>query len=207
MYLVGLTGGIGSGKSTVAARLESLGAAVIDADAVAREVVAPGTAGVERVRARFGDGVVAAYGELDREALARTVFGDEQARSDLNAIVHPLVGERIAQRLAQLAAADPAPTLVVIDVPLLVETRVDRGYRAIVVVVAPEEVRVDRLVRDRGMTPEDARARIAAQASDAERLAVATHVIDNGDGLGALHEQVDAVHAELLAAATSEAPR
>lgn len=199
MFLVGLTGGIGSGKSTVAAMLADHGAEVIDADRLAREVVEPGTAGFDEVIERFGDEVVAADGGLDRARLAEIVFADEAARSDLNAIVHPRVGDRIASRLAQFSAEDEG--IVVVDVPLLVEVGAERGYTAIVVVTAPEEIRAQRVVDSRGLSPEQARARIRSQASDDERLAVATHVVDNSGDLDALRRQVDAVWHDLVARA------
>lgn len=192
MFVVGLTGGIGSGKSTVARMLAERGAVIIDADALAREVVEPGTDGFAQVVDRFGDEVVAADGSLDREALASIVFDDEHARADLNAIVHPAVGERMAARMAAAEEHDP-DGVVVLDIPLLAETGRTDGYAAVVVVVAPEDVRVERLHRDRGMDPSDARARIAAQASDDERRAIATHVIDNGGDLDDLERQVDEI--------------
>ncbi len=201
MYLVGVTGGIGSGKSTVARLLAARGAVVIDADRIAREVVEPGTEGFDRVVARFGREVVAPDGRLDRERLAAVVFDDEQARHDLNAIVHPRVSDRIAARLAGLAAQDPDHRLVVLDVPLLVETDAEHGCRAVIVVTAPEEIRVERLRQDRDLEPEEARARIAAQTTDEQRLQVATHLVDNSADLTSLEAQVDALHAELAAAA------
>ncbi|WP_432524379.1 dephospho-CoA kinase [Kineococcus sp. SYSU DK006] len=175
MLRVGLTGGIGAGKSTVARRLVELGAVLVDADALAREVVAPGTPGLAAVLERFGPGVLTAGGELDRPALGRLVFGDEGARAALNAIVHPLV----AARRAELAAAAPADAVVVEDVPLLVETGAAPGYPLVVVVEAPEQERVRRLVEERGMREEDARARLAAQAGDEQRRAAADVLLAN----------------------------
>lgn len=198
MYLVGLTGGTGSGKSTVGRMLSERGAVLIDADAIAREVVERGTPGFREVVDRFGGEVVAADGALDRERLAAIVFEDERARSDLNAIVHPRVRARISGRVADLADTD---RIVVVDVPLLVETGQADRYRAVIVVTAPQETRVARLVRERGMEPDQVRARIAAQATDEERLEVATHVIDNDGDLGQLERQVNAVFADLAAAA------
>lgn len=208
MYLAGLTGGIGSGKSTVAARLAQLGAHVIDADAVAREVVEPGTPGLADIVARFGPDIVTADGALDRAALADVVFGDAEQRAALNAITHPRIGARIAEVIAGHAAAEasePEPRIVVVDHPLLIETGQADGFPAVIVVLAPVEVRIARLVEHRGMAAADARARLETQASDAERRAVATHVIDNDGSLASLHEQVDAVHAELRAAAAAAA--
>ncbi|MGH3443182.1 MAG: dephospho-CoA kinase [Nitriliruptorales bacterium] len=195
MFLVGLTGGIGSGKSTVAEMFAERGAEVVDADQVAREVVEPGTPGFSAVVARFGDEVVTPGGDLDRARLAEIVFGDEEARNDLNAIVHPLVGERIAARLGELRQREG---VVVVDVPLLVEAGVDRGYEAIVVVTAPEDTRVARVVESRGMTTDEARDRIGSQASDDERIAVATHVVDNAGDLDALRQAVDGVWRDLV---------
>lgn len=193
---VGLTGGIGSGKSTVAALLAGKGAVVIDADAIAREVVAPGTPGLGRVVEEFGADVLTAEGELDRARLGALVFSDEAARRRLEAVVHPLVLERIA---AIEAAAVPGD-MVVQDIPLLVEGGRAGSFDAVVVVDVPPELQVERLVRDRGMTEADARARIDAQATRDQRLAVATHVVDNTGTLEELHSRVDEVWAALGAA-------
>jgi dephospho-CoA kinase len=171
---VGLTGGVGAGKSTVAALLAELGAVVIDADALAREVVEPGTPGLAAVAERFGAGILTADGALDRPALARLVFADDRARADLNAIVHPLVGKRSAEIMAGL----PDDTVVVYDVPLLVENDLAGGFDTVVVVEAETDTRVRRLVQ-RGLAEEDARARIAAQASDEQRRAVADEIVRN----------------------------
>jgi len=189
---IGLTGGIAAGKSAVASRFAELGALVVDADAIAREVVEPGTPGMAAVVAEFGPRVLAADGALDRAALARVVFGDEEALARLDRIVHPLVRRRVAQ----MAAAAPPGTVVVQDVPLLVETGGARGYDLVVVVEAPEEVRVGRLGRDRGMDAAEARARMAAQASDAERRAVADVVLLNDGDLDGLRAEVDRVWRE-----------
>jgi dephospho-CoA kinase len=185
---VGLTGGVGSGKSTVAARLQALGALVIDADRIAREVVEPGTPGYDAVVAHFGPDVVADDGTLDRPAIAAIVFADQAQRDALNAIVHPLVGERTAR----LMAATPAGAIVVHDIPLLVEGGLAEAFDTVVVVIADDDVRVTRL-GDRGMSPEDARARIAAQATDDQRRAAADIVIDNNGALDELTAQVDAL--------------
>ena len=189
---VGLTGGIGSGKSAVSALLAECGCAVVDADLVAREVVAPGTPGLAAVAEAFGPGVLLADGSLDRPALGALVFADDAARRRLNALVHPRVGERTAQLVAE---AD-APVLVH-DVPLLVENGLAPGYHLVLVVDAPVDVRLARL-RGRGLPEEQARARMAAQAGDAERRAVADVLLDNGGDLAALVEQVRALHAERL---------
>jgi dephospho-CoA kinase len=182
---VGLTGGVGSGKSTVAALLARHGAVVIDADALAREVVEPGSPGFDAVVARFGSTVVT-DGRLDRAALAGLVFGDERALAELNAIVHPLVGERAAE----LMAAVPPDRVVVYDVPLLVEADLAAGFDVVVVVEAPAETRLARLQR-RGLSTEDANARMAAQASDEERRAAADVVIENDGSEAELKERVD----------------
>jgi dephospho-CoA kinase len=190
---VGLSGGVGSGKSTVAALLVEHGAALIDADAIAREVVEPGTPGYAAVVDRFGDAVVA-DGRLDRPALAKLVFSDDQSRLDLNAIVHPLVGERVGELMEQTAP----DAIVVYDVPLLVESHAEGGFDVVVIVLAPPELRVQRLA-GRGMPEDDARARMAAQASDDERRAVADEIIENGGSRAELKAQVDAVWDRLLA--------
>ncbi|TDB95843.1 dephospho-CoA kinase [Actinomadura sp. 7K534] len=187
MLKVGLTGGIGSGKSEVSARLAELGAVVIDADRIAREVVEPGTPGLAAVVAEFGEEVLLPSGGLDREKVGRIVFGDPDRLAALNAIVHPLVGER----MQELMDAAPDDAVVVYDVPLLVENDLAPMYDEVVVVDAPADVQLDRLVARRGMTEEDARARMANQASREDRRAVATHVIDNSGTLEALRSQVD----------------
>jgi dephospho-CoA kinase len=186
---VGLTGGIGSGKSEVSARLGERGALVIDADRIAREVVEPGTPGLAAVVAEFGEDVLLPSGALDREKVGRIVFGDPDRLAALNAIVHPLVGER----MQELMDAAPAGAVVVYDVPLLAENGLAGMYDEVVVVDAPEETQLDRLVARRGMTEEDARARMANQASREARRAVATHIIDNSGTLDDLKTQVDAL--------------
>lgn len=189
MLKVGLTGGIGAGKSAVSALLAERGAVVIDADKIAREVVEPGTPGLAAVVAEFGEDVLLPSGGLDREKVGRIVFNDPDRLAALNAIVHPLVGER----MQELMDAAPDDAVVVYDVPLLVENGLASMYDEVVVVDAPEEVQVERLVEHRGMTEEDARARMANQASREERRAVATHVIDNSGTLDDLKVQVDAL--------------
>lgn len=196
MLRVGLTGGIGSGKSEVSRRLAALGAVVIDADQLARQVVEPGTDGYDAVLAAFGREVIAPDGGLDRAALARIVFADEQARRRLEAIVHPRVRAEAARREAQAAAADPA-AVVVHDVPLLVESGQSNGYDVVIVVDAPDEVRLDRLVHQRGMSQAEAAARLAAQATRQQRLAAADIVIDNSGSLDQLDEEVRGVWAQL----------
>lgn len=185
---IGLTGGIGSGKSTVAGMFADRGAVLIDADAIAREVVEPATAGLAAVVDRFGPGVLDPHGALDRPKLASIVFGDDQQRQALNAIVHPLVGAR----MAELMAAAPPDAVVVWDVPLLVENDSAGGFDVVVVVEADAELRLARLAA-RGMAEPDARERMAAQASDAQRRAVADEVIVNDGDLDQLRRRVDEV--------------
>lgn len=187
MLRVGLTGGIGSGKSSVAAILSENGALVIDADTLAREVVAPGTPGLADVLVAFGPGVVDADGGLDRTALAQRVFADPAARQQLEAIIHPRVRTRAAEIESQ--AADNA--IVVHDIPLLVETGQADRFDAVIVVDCPSDVQVERLTRNRGWSQLEAESRIAAQASREERLAVADHVIDNSGSLQQLRTAVD----------------
>ena len=172
---VGLTGGVASGKSTVAKVLTELGAVVVDADLLAREVVEPGTPGLAAVVDAFGDDVIADVGTLDRPALGRVVFGDADARRRLEGILHPL----IRARGAEIEAAAGPGAVVVHDIPLLVETGQAGSFDAVVVVDVPVETQVSRMVSERGMSEEDVRARIAAQATREERLAAATHVVDN----------------------------
>jgi dephospho-CoA kinase len=184
--MVGLTGGVGAGKSAVSARLAELGAVIVDSDALAREVVLPGTEGLAGVVAAFGDGVLSADGSLDRPALGRLVFADPEARRRLEAIVHPLV----RARSGEIIAGAPSDAVIVNDIPLLVETGMQRLFEMVVVVSASEETRVERL-GGRGMSAADARSRIAAQATDDERAAVADVVIVNDGSLADLHARVD----------------
>ncbi len=193
--MIGLTGGIGAGKSVVARRLAELGAVVIDADQLAREVVARGTEGLAEVRKLFGDDVITPDGSLDRPAVAARVFGDEAARRRLEEIIHPRVRQATAERIA--AAAPDA--VVVNDVPLLVEAGLSDTFDLVVVVEAPDQVRISRLVRDRGMTQQQASERIAAQASAEQRRAVADVVLDNSGDIEALNAQVDKLWRERLA--------
>lgn len=193
MMRVGLTGGVASGKSTVSAILVELGAVLIDADVLAREVVARGTPGLEAVVAEFGDGLLTPDGDLDRAAMGALVFADAEARKRLEAIVHPLVFERIVE----LESQAPDDAVVVHDIPLLAESGRADTFDAVLVVHAPAELQIARMTGDRGWTREEAEARIAAQASSAERLAVATHVIDNTGTPEALRGRVEAVYASL----------
>jgi dephospho-CoA kinase len=188
VLVVGLTGGIGSGKSTVSALLAAKGAVVVDADAVVHDLQRPGTAVFEAMVDRFGNGIVAADGSLDRSAVAAVVFNDPGALADLNGIVHPAVGAEIVRRMDELSTTD---AVVVLEVPLMVESA--RGYpvAGLIVVDVDPEVAVRRLVEHRGMREDDARARIARQASREERRARADVVIDNSGSLDDLVAQVD----------------
>ena len=207
MLVVGLTGGIGSGKSTVSSLLAARGAVIVDADAIVRELQAPGGEAYVAMVERFGAGIVGPDGELDRPAIAALVFEDEAARLDLNKIVHPLVGREMASRMAAQASTD---NIVVLDIPLLAE----RGRGAypvagVIVVDCPIDVAVARLMEVRGFTEDDARARVAAQISREERRAIADVVIDNGGTLDQLEAQIDGVWAwleELRAKAVEAAP-
>jgi dephospho-CoA kinase len=196
---VGLTGGVASGKSTVAALLRELGAVVVDSDTLAREVVEPGTPGLAAVVEAFGPGVLTADGRLDRPALGAVVFGDQPARRRLEGILHPL----IRARAAELEAAAPAGTVEVHDIPLLVETGQADRFDAVVVVDVPVETQVARMVRDRGMSREDALARVKAQASREERLAVATQVVENTGTREDLRDRVTEVLEELVSAGST----
>jgi len=185
--MVGLTGGIGSGKSTVSARLKELGAVIIDSDVLAREVVGPGTEGLAEIAAEFGPSVLTDDGSLDRPALGRIVFDRPEARARLESIIHP----RVRARTVEIAAAAPDDAVVINDVPLLVEAGLAGGYELVIVVVADAKIRLQRLVSERGLTEADARARIAAQATDAQRREVADIVIINESTREALIAEVD----------------
>lgn len=206
MYLIGLTGGIASGKSVVAKRLAEHGAVHVDADVLAREVVEPGTPGLAAIAERFGPAVIAADGTLDRRALGAIIFSDAEARADLNAITHPAVWAR-AKELFDAAVADDRNAVVVYDVPLLVEASSARPMRfdLIVVVHADTETRLRRLVELRGMTREEAAHRLNSQASDTQRLAIADVVIDNNGTLDETLAQADALWAMAAASAVSTA--
>jgi len=194
MLRVGLTGGIGAGKSTVAARLAEHGAVVIDADAIAREVVEPGTPGLAELAEAFGREILTPHGELDRQALAAKAFSDEESRKRLNAIVHPKIGARTAE----LTAAAAPDAILVHDVPLLVENGIGALYHLTIVVDAPVETRVRRLVESRGMAEQDARARIAAQADETRRRAVADVWLDNSGQPDVILAEVDRLWADRL---------
>jgi len=186
MVRVGLTGGIGSGKSEVSRRLAARGAVVIDADLLAREVVARGTEGLAEVVEAFGNDVLTCDGDLDRPALGRLVFADPQARRRLEAIIHP----RVRARAAEIEAAAPPGAVVVHDIPLLVETGQADRFDLVLVVDVPPELQLERLQELRKMAPEEARARIASQASRADRLAAADLVVDNSGSLADLDERL-----------------
>jgi dephospho-CoA kinase len=195
VLLVGLTGGIGSGKSTVASLLADRGAVIVDADAVARSVVEPGTPALAKLVERFGDGILAADGSLDRQALADVAFVDGESRKALEDITHPAINEEFVRRMTEA----PDDAVVVCDVPLLAESKQAqaRGYPVVVVVEAPLDLRLVRL-EQRGVAREDAQRRAAAQASEEERRALATHVVDNSGDLAHLEAQVETLWADLL---------
>jgi len=189
MVLIALTGGIASGKSTVATMLERHGAMCIDADVVAREIVEPGMPALAEIEHTFGPSVIR-NGELDRAALAALVFSDEDARAQLNAITHPRVRERTAQLISEARSAKP-DGVIVYAIPLLVETEAERTFDLVVTVFATPAVRIQRLIDSRSMTREDAMARIASQASEEDRQAVADVVIDTNGTLTETQSQVD----------------
>ena len=193
---IGLTGGVAAGKSTVSAMLAEHGAYVIDADQLAREAVAPGTAGLAAVVEEFGEQVLAEDGSMDRPAVGRLVFGDDSARARLEAIIHPRVRALGEEKARMALDADPG-LLVVHDIPLLVETGQAGDFDAVIVVDAPEDLQIERMTANRGWTEDDARARIAAQASREQRRAAATHIIDNTGTHDDLRQRVTEVVAEL----------
>ena len=195
MPLIAVTGGIASGKSTISRRLGELGARVVDADELSRQVVAPGQPALAAIRHAFGDDVIAADGGLDRAALGRIVFGDEAKRHLLNGIVHPSVLHRSQAAFAAALSRD-RDAVVVYDVPLI-DARGTAEFDRVVVADAPEAVRLQRLIELRGMAPEDARARIASQMPDAQRRALATDVIDTGGDLHATLRSVDGLWRDL----------
>jgi dephospho-CoA kinase len=206
MLRVGLTGGIGSGKSEVSRRLAALGAAVIDADKAARDVVAPGTPGLAQVVDAFGPGVLGADGALDRPKLGEIVFGDDAARAKLNGIIHPLVHARMRDAEEQAIADGGDSAVIVHDIPLLAEGGRARsaGFDLVIVVDVPPEVQTDRLVRLRGMPARQAAARMAAQATREQRLAIADIVIDNAGTLADLGKRVQEVWDDLRVRAAGE---
>lgn len=189
MIVVGLTGGIGSGKSTVSALLAARGAVIVDADAIVRDLQRAGQPVFDKMVERFGAGIVGPDGELDRAAVAAVVFGDAEALKELNGIVHPAVGAEILRRVAEQASTD---NVVVLDIPLLAEGEGRARYpvAGVIVVDTPVDVAVDRLVRHRGLTEEDARARMARQVSREDRLKIADRVVDNGGDRATLEAQI-----------------
>jgi dephospho-CoA kinase len=191
---VGLTGGVAAGKSTVSGILRQLGAVVIDADALAREVIEPGTPGLAAVVGEFGPEILTDDGHLDRARLGALVFADPERRAALEAIVHPLV----RARAVELEQAAPPGAIVVHDIPLLVETGQAGDFDAVVVVDVPEELQVARAVRERGWSEDEARARVVAQGTRSDRLAVATYVVDNTGTLEDLRHRVTEVFEELV---------
>ena len=202
MILVGLTGGIGAGKSTVSEMLAARGAVIVDADQIARDLQTPGSPVLAAMVDRFGEEILREDGSLDRPAVARIVFHDEQALADLNGIVHPAMQDEIQ---ARIRAERDTDRVVVLDFPLLTENP-RRGLAATIVVDVPHDVAVERLVEQRGMDEEDARARIDSQVSREERLRGATHVVDNAGDLAALESRVDALWDELVALPPTDRP-
>jgi len=200
MLMVGLTGGIGAGKSTVAARLAERGAIVIDADAIAREVVEPGMPALQKLVEHFGPEILQPDGSLDRPKLGGIAFVNDETRKELEAITHPAIGELFLRRVGEA----PAGSVVIHDVPLLVESKRGFEYAAVIVVEAPLDVRLDRL-EERGVPRDDARRRIELQASDEDRRQVATWIVDNSGDLDHLHRQVDAIWSELERMASEKA--
>ena len=194
MLLVGLTGGIGAGKSTVSELLAARGAVIVDADQVARAVVEPGQPALKKLVERFGEGILDADGRLARGALAKVAFADDESRLDLEAITHPAINEEFTRRVAEA----PSDAIVVLDVPLLVESEQarKRPYQTVIVVEAPRDVRLERLAA-RGVDRADAEARMAAQAEDEERRKLATYVVENAGDRAALERQIDEVWADL----------
>lgn len=204
MFVVGLTGGIAAGKSIVASRLAERGAAVVDADRLAREVVEPGTPGLAAVVERFGPMILTPEGSLDRAALGAIVFSDPASRLALEAITHPAVQALSQQRMREAVVGAPA-RVVVYDVPLLVEARGVGEFDRVVVVNAPARMRIARLVALRGMTREEAEKRVASQATDDERAAVANDMVDSSTSLESTMEQTDALYARLVRLAAAKA--
>lgn len=197
MRVVGLTGGIGTGKSTVSAMLRELGATVIDADEATRAVQAPGSPGLRRLVEEFGQGILTPEGALDRAAMADIAFRDPEARRRLNGIVHPLVRQWMAER--QQEAAERGDRVVVLDIPLLFETRGAGAFETVILVYAPDEVAAERLVAQRGLSEDQARARIAAQMPIDEKRKLATHVIDNTGSRADLRRQINHLWSHLTA--------
>jgi dephospho-CoA kinase len=198
VLLVGLTGGIGSGKSTVARLLERRGAAVIDADQLARDAVAKGSPGFERVVKTFGESIVAPDGDLDRRALAAIIFTDPERKAALESIVHPEVAQRFGEQVDELRSTN---RVVVYVSPLLVELGLAPAFDVVIVVTASPHLRVSRVASGRDLSPEDVRARMAAQATDEQRMEVADILVDNDGSLAELEPQVDRIWGDLAARA------
>lgn len=198
--MIALTGGIASGKSTIAARLAELGAHIIDADLLSREAVEPGTAALEQIKSIFGDAVIAGDGSLDRQGLAAVVFNDAEALQTLNGIVHPAVRGLFEERLGEIAERDPQ-SIVIYDVPLLVESSAAGEWSHVIVASSPEEIRIERLIQLRGLSEQEAKARVQNQAHESERLKVADTVIDTSGTIASTLKQVD----EFWALITSDA--
>ncbi|SJM53464.1 dephospho-CoA kinase [Gulosibacter sp. 10] len=196
MITIALTGGIASGKTTISSRLRELGAVVIDADEIARLIVEPDQPALQQIRKRFGEEVIDADGRLNRQALADIVFNDEEARLDLNDITHPEIRRRTRAIIEEVGAADP-DTIFVHDIPLLAENRSNYDYDFIWVADSPAEVRLERLMEDRGMSADEARARIEAQVSDEERRKIADIVIDTTRPIPETLDEVDLLFARL----------
>lgn len=204
MFLVGLTGGLGSGKSTVASMLAAKGAKVVDADQASREITEIGEAGYQALVADLGPEILTDTGELDREELARRVFRDPAKREWLNGLLHPLIVQRMAEQLARYAEELGDEGITVVDVPLLVETGMEKMFRSVIVVLTDPEEQVARVKRDRGMSEDEAWARIHAQASNEQRRAVANYVIDNSGTLDELEQRVEKVWLAILAKMTPQ---
>ena len=200
MYLIGLTGGIAAGKSTVAKRWVELGAIQIDADQIAREVVEPGTVGLHQIRQHFGEGVLNQDGSLNRAALGKIVFANHSELNALNAIVHPLVKARTAELLAEM----PEHAIVIYNVPLLVEAAVDHNFDTVVTVEAPEEEQIKRLVANRGMTESDAKAIILTQAKPVERAARADRILSSNQDIHMLLRDADALWRDIEKSAAAK---
>lgn len=200
MYLIGLTGGIAAGKSTVAKRWAEHGAIEIDADQVAREVVEPGTVGLKSIAEHFGADVLTESGELDRKELGMLIFSDSSKRELLNSILHPLIKERTKFLIAEL----PSDAIVVYNVPLLVEAAVDHAFDFVVTVEAPEDEQLRRLVKTRGLTESEARNRIVAQAKPVERAARADRILNSNQDINLLLRDADALWKEILTLSTSK---
>ncbi|GAB4524699.1 MAG: dephospho-CoA kinase [Haliangiales bacterium] len=201
--IIGLTGGIASGKSTVATMLRALGADIVDADLVAREVVAPGSPALAELRAHFGDDIIGADGGLDRKALGARVFGDEDARQALNRITHPRIAQASQQKIAALAAGGADP--IIYEAALIVENRLYPAMQGLIVVSVPEAMQIERLMARDDIDRAAAEARVRAQLALADKVAVASHVIDNSRSRADTEAQVEALWRE-LSAAPSEAP-